>query len=967
MLAIIERCRDYLERAYRDKLGVGFSDSLCQLATGRQPVWRFVSAQDLTSRAAPGETGVGVLLDPEIGLLFYLALFDSHANMRQQIIGAAALGSQLSLRAGPSTPAETGGDRRGAWRVVFHWLVDAADRRNWIEQIADVRRETCFSEDVSVDAIFFNAGESLEEQLSRHGFPRLLLETRAVLRKQHLEDVAQWMSADDLVSTALSDFPFRFEKREQRELAEGIVQAVRVFAHSCAEAPEIARFQEALARPRTLDCIRIESFRNLGNIVFDFGREPVNANIIHGSNGTGKTSLCEAISLALFGSSSNYRGFCDRSREKDVSVTDRTREYLGRYLTPLQPAGQSSADAWPKIALNEEPLLPLQLAAAAETAAADTAMDGTILHQDTSLELVKMPAAELGARILRGYSELADYVEEYVESRVLQANSGRQDFLRTFGLPASITKVDTAFERMARREIDRSLPGFPRPLAEWLDTTRVEAQLARRWREWGNESSRIALARRLSVLDTSPSNLAIEIRTWLEEFNELVALSHEILKKVDAIIGPLRPELDQVAGRIALWGQWLDSNRAGSPASCGERVGSELQAGSSAQALLLSEKLGKLQAEQQRIIEQGRNAARHFDHLIQVDAYVREVWGRQHAEQCPTCGASHAGGILPVIQSWREQTAAERDRLRNEYTRLKVEIDSLQKSLADAGPGCCPIAAGEQSRIVEALQWLIPGNADFQEWIRIKSQREELSAVITALKQIPVVPGSVDAENEAARVAQELVAQFADARQRFDAPSNWKPVKEELTAMLADIVNQHLPQTLGALWSELCLNLTPAPWLLPERPSIDVTTKRGEQRSSVQVQGRLARYILNQSEIHVLGLAWFFTRYLTRGRFAQACLIMDDPAYALDQAGFRDLCRLWQTLIRLHRVYERPLRLIVTLNQEDRASEAARATGGALSFLSWTPDQSQPLHTTRLVAEDVLPPQPIRLFERMAS
>ncbi len=966
---LLERCRDYLQTAYREKLETEFSDSLCQLETGRQPVWRFVSGDDLTRETPPGEHAVGALLDPEIGVLFYLAPFGSRTNLRQQIICAVALSSRLSIQARSTIETTQTGDPRGAWRVVMHWLVDARDSQAWIKEVAEVRRETPFSEDVSLDALFLHPDEDLENQLERHGFPRLLLETREVLRKRSIEDVTRWMSADELVRASVSGFQSRFQKPEQRELAEGIVQAMEPFGTASVNAPNVVRIQEAFESPRTLGRIRIENFRNLGSVTLDFGSEPVSANIIQGSNGTGKTSLCEAISLALFGSSSAYQAFTDRTREKDVAVTDRAREYLARYLTPLRSSSESSGDTPPKIALNDQPPSPPQLVAAAETGNADVAMDGTILHQDTSLEFAKMPAQELGARVLRGYSELADYIEEYAESRVLQASTNRQDFLRTFGLSASITKVDTAFGRMARREIDRSLPGFPRPLVEWLDTIQIGAQLAWRWQEWGNESSRNALAGRLSLLDTSPSNLEAEIRTWLEEFNALVALSGEVAKNIDARLGPLRQELDPVAGRIATWGQWLDANRAASAASSAERAGPGPQGTSSPEASPLADKLEKLQAEQQRIVEQGRNVARHFDHLTQVEAYVRETWGRQDPDRCPTCGANHGdqGGILPVIQSWREQTAAERDRLRGEYSRLKAEVDDLQKGLAGLGAGRCPIGEAEQSRIAEGLQWLVPGQADFRQWIAVKPQREELLGVFSVLNRVPVIPGKVDAENEAARVARELTWQFADARQMFEAPSNWKPVKEKLTAMLADIVNQHLPRTLGALWSELFLNLTPAPWLLPDHPLIDVATRRGEQGATLQVQGRLARYILNQSEVQVLGLGWFFTRYLTRGRFSHACLVMDDPAPELDQAGFRDLCRLWETLIRLHRVYERPLRLIVTLNQEARATEAARATGGILWCLGWTPDQSDPLSIVRVIPENVHPLQPVRLFEKVAS
>jgi len=954
---LLERCRDYLETAYREKLGTEFSNSLVQLETGRQPVWRLVSPDDLTSEAQPSDSAVGALLDPEIGLLFYLAPFNSRTNLRQLIICAVALGTRLSRHTKSETPAEDG-DPRGAWRVVLHWLVDRQHRQDWIEQVAEVRRETSFSEDVSLDAVFLDSEEDLASQLDRHGFPRLLLATREVLRKQHIEDVTRWMSADDLVRSALSGFHSRFQKSEQRALAEGIVQAMEQFRSPSPNAPNVVEFQARASR-LTVDRIQIENFRNLRSVTLNFGPKPVGASIVHGQNGTGKTSLCEAISLALFGSSSAYAAFVDRTREKDVSATDRGREYLSRYLAPLGTA-ETPEEVRSKIALNGNSLLPPQLLAAAETCSAGVAMDGTILHQDTSIEFATMPAQELGARILRGYSELADYIEQYVESQAAQANSNRQDFLRTFGLSTSITKVDTAFERMARREIDRSLPGFPRPLVEWLDTIEIGAQLAWRWQEWGNESSRNALGSRLSLMDTSPSNLEAEIRSWLEEFNSLVALSGEVVKNLDARIGPLRPELDQIAARIDTWGRWLDSHRAASAASSPERPGSE----SGPTTSPLADKVAQLQAAQQRIVEQGRNAARHFDHLTQVDAYVRETWGKEHADECPTCGVNHAdkGGILKVIESWREQTAAERDRLRTEYSRLKAEIDDLQKGPAGLGQDQCPIGSNEQSRIAEALQWLVPGQADFRPWIGVKTQREELQAVLSTLKHVPAIPPSVDVEAEASRIARELAWQFADARQMFESPSNWKPVKEKLTAMLADIVNQHLPRTLGALWSELFLNLTPAPWLLPERPTIAVASKRGEQRSTLQVKGRLARYILNQSEVHVLGLGWFFTRYLTRGRFSHACLVMDDPAHDLDQAGFRDLCRFWETLIRLHRVYEHPFQLIVTLNQESRAIEAARATGGILSFLGWTPQQGEPLRSANLNPENAGPPQPVRLF-----
>jgi len=283
------------------------------------------------------------------------------------------------------------------------------------------------------------------------------------------------------------------------------------------------------------------------------------------------------------------------------------------------------------------------------------------------------------------------------------------------------------------------------------------------------------------------------------------------------------------------------------------------------------------------------------------------------------------------------------------------------------GQSQCPLSDEEQTSIVESLQWLIPETTSFSEWISVKAQREMLLATIVEIQQMPPVPETRDSQGEAERITQKIFSRFQQADKVFHDPTNWKPVKEKLTQTLAEIVNKHLPDTLAKLWLEIALNITAAPWLLPERPSIDVVTKRGEKSSTVRVKNRLARYILNQAETHTLGLAWFFTQYLTRGRFFHACMVMDDPAHELDQTSYRELCRLWETMIRMHHVYDRPLKLIIMLNQESRAIEAARATGGILSVLSWTYYQEKPINAISIIGEGFHAPQPSSLFEKTGT
>ena len=462
----------------------------------------------------------------------------------------------------------------------------------------------------------------------------------------------------------------------------------------------------------------------------------------------------------------------------------------------------------------------------------------------------------------------------------------------------------------------------------------VGNDLPQRWHAWGDDTARGELAAGVASLNNDQNKLGRDIREWLQGFNELVLASAEVVKSAESRVGLIRHELEDAVARIIVWGEWLE-RQTQTPAMSG-----------STETDTLAKRLHELQTLQTRVTERGRSASDHFDHLTQVEAYVRGNWSKQHPDDCPTCGTNHSdqGGILKVVETLRSKTADERNQLREEYAKLKTEIDRTQKKLSDLGYAQCPLSVEEQSKLVEALQWMIPSKEVFSEWIRIKPQRDMLLASINTLRQMPSVPAVINAENESERVAQRMFSQFREADKTFDAPTNWKPVKDSLTETLAEIVNKHLPETLAKLWLELTLNLTSAPWLLPERPSIDVATRRGEQKSTLCVRGRLARYIYNQAEIHTFGLAWFFTRYLTRGRFFHACMVMDDPAHELDQTSFRELCRLLETLVRLHRVYSRPLKLIVMLNQESRALETARATRGILTVLDWERDQEKAMN-----------------------
>jgi len=239
--------------------------------------------------------------------------------------------------------------------------------------------------------------------------------------------------------------------------------------------------------------------------------------------------------------------------------------------------------------------------------------------------------------------------------------------------------------------------------------------------------------------------------------------------------------------------------------------------------------------------------------------------------------------------------------------------------------------------------------------------------LLQRLNSPPPLPEEADPRESSARIARLLHTRMAEARHIFADPDHWKPVHAEFTRRLAGVMKSQLPETLQRLWIELTLSLTSAPWLLPGGLALDLTTKKGERRVSVRVQDRLARYVLNQAETHILGLAWFFTKYLTHGRFRCHFLVMDDPAQQLDQTSYRDLCRLWRVLLRLHQVRQIPLCLVLFLQQEDRALEAARATQGVVDLLRWAPEQRGDLRALELFAPGAAPATPQAWFERARS
>jgi energy-coupling factor transporter ATP-binding protein EcfA2 len=944
--SLLSTVRKHLATRYQAELGQQLTDGAEPSIS--KPTWRLVKAGDLRSPAtAASDVQAGVLFDAEIGLVLFMIPFANGDDLQAQVLGALSLQSSLM----PLNPPIPPPDEYGTWQVALHWLVQESARKEWENEIVRLRQRSGFSEELVLGAIFYAPGK-LDEALVEHGLPRLLLTARGVLSKATPPEIANWMSADQAVLGELDGFPDLFSDPEQHRRAQLILDQLGDF---------VITTQEARSTPsapaKVLDSLEVRNFRNLQHVRLNFGLSPVSCRVIHGPNGTGKTSLFEALSLALSGSSSRYRAFLDRE-ERDVPPTGRLRIYVEQYLSPLGNKGLR-----PKIGLNgEEPTSPALVSSWEGCNRLDHEFSGTLLAQETSQEFLRLSSDQLAVRVLAGYSEFAERLEAFVEEQLRKANEGRQSFLRSIGLSASITRFDTAQERIAEQILSQELLQLSPLIREWLSQlerhpilTGAAGALATRWREWSEPEARGTLAAKLA---SSPEpGAACILENWLTEGNRLTRQTRELAESFGAKLAPMRDHFEESLRDLAAWGEWLERRAGKVPASTPAPAESEA----------LRRQMAELQKEQQRVMKEGQVTKQHLDHLDQVTAAIAKGLVSRQPNRCPTCNADHSarGGIEKVVFDLHAATAAIREKLLQEYRALDEKIKPIRQAMESRGEAPCPLAEERQAMIKEWLGWLLSTpQTTLEGQLSEPLQRNSLLELLKALNSRLPLPEEVDPRESSTRIARLLRTRIDEARSIFSDPDHWKPVHAEFAKRLAGVMKSQLPETLQRLWVELTLSLTSAPWVVQGPPAFDLTAKRGEQRVNVRVQDRLARYILNQAETHLLGLGWFFTKYLTHGRFRCRFLVMDDPAQQLDQTSYRDLCRLWRALVRLHAIREIPLRLVLFLHQEDRALDAARATRGAVDLLGWAPEQQGALRELELFAPGAVPAIPRAWFEQ---
>lgn len=954
----IENCRLFLVTQYAQLKGTEdfqFHDEL--IKGDLNPAWSSISfgnPHDPEDKTDGIPVTGGILLDPEIGFALIILPFEQKDDIAGQVNRALGLQSSLLPESNYTEIEADNWDKRGTWRVGINWLIDKNDFEYWLAAIKEIRRKTAHTEDIHLDSIV-NRRQDWNLAFENHGFPRLLLKVRRILYKMNPEGVSDWLSADKYVEETLQALPAEMENQKQKLFANEVIKQIPRFLPSVNGGSNSGSPRKSISF-KNLENIIVKGFRNLENVMINFGDSAVSSVVINGANGTGKSNLTEAISLALFNCSNRYVAFL---ADPDILGQDKERQYINNYLIRFN----SSSDL-PSIVVNDEPVnieLIADLGSAREVLR-DKVMNGTLLTQEASSEFLSMSSDELNTTVLRGYSKLADGIIDYVGDQFKKANLERQDLLHQLGLYASIKRIDTAFHKVAKEQISAievrmsiSLVGWLENLSNIVDLPQYSTagQLASQWRAWGDGKAIEKLSKKLSG-ETKNTILEAILFEWLQDYNNLVEETRAYLEDITIGVPEHLPQItEQEIEHINIWGEWLASQAEKPSGDKSEDIGK------------VKNKILQLKTQQQEIISNGSKCRERLKHFSDIDNFLKLHWAVEHPEECPTCGTNlkSRDGVLKVVEALKSQTEKEQVAYRQEYKEVLEKIKACEVELVDLGQEEVPIAPEIQSELVESFQWLVPETSDFSGYISGGQNRKNLLTQIMAFRNIPSLSQKIEPKAVSTLIATALIDEFKRIEQVFSGPDNWEAVKIKIDKQLGLIIAEHLPDTLGGLWYEIALNLTPAAWLLPGRARFEVKTVRGTRKTSVRLgtdeKAPLAKYILNHAEIHVQGLSWFITKYLTTGRFEMPLICLDDPDQEMDQTTFRDLCRFLESLLRLHKVLDIPLTLLVTLHQEDRALDMARATNAKLNVLDWGKIQSRDsIHPIRLLGEGYHPVVP---------
>ena len=383
----IEIIKTYLTENYKNLYDDSFSFCEALVQTETKPSWLWV---DENLKTTTQQQDGGVVIDPEIGVCLFILPYNSQ-KLNTQIAKALSYRSKLLFEYSPESS-----DVNGMWNIIVHWYVEEKDLGTWVKQVADIRRESSQIEEVPIDAIIYKQSE-IQNALERHRIPRLLLQTRSILSKEKYDDIEKWSSANTKIKDAIQQAKKSLTGKIDNQLYKQIFNEIDTFIVEEEQKEEPS--EKPIEQAKSYKNISIKNFRNINTLDISLGddnnEKSVTASIIHGPNGTGKSSIFEAFSFGLGNTSKRYKNYLDDNNR------NRRNAYKDEYLFSI-----NKRDI-PTININKTNHIIECEHDIHESSKRLNMISGTLLSQEQTGEITKIPRSELSNIIFGQSSTLA--------------------------------------------------------------------------------------------------------------------------------------------------------------------------------------------------------------------------------------------------------------------------------------------------------------------------------------------------------------------------------------------------------------------------------------------------------------------------------------------------------------------------------------------------------------------------------
>lgn len=927
MSKVLGSLMDWLSDTYSNQLGVTLEKNEIQRENLPVALWR---GEDLVGRDC------AEVLDNELGAWLRFRVLGEQTPVEEvnKLVEGDIQWGLRQLTSLSQTLHLSPKDENGGWQIHLVWLVAKNHRDAWCKKMQDLRASSGFSEELGLDGIFFNEPSRLRSVLDSHRLPQLLFASRKLLSLS-ADKMPQWLRANEVFAAALKNLPTQTLAKDQQRAQDFVDQLLKPLG---VDSPVVEPRAITPARAIQYKKLTVKNVRNVERATLSFPIGKV--VVVHGPNGSGKSSLFEALSIGVTGSSKTLEKYLDKSFEKDLTPTDRAK-YVANVLANRKKSEVAATEIW-----LDEQKNALETVASSFEQARDRLReaDGNFLAQEDARIFISEVGAELGLRILRGYSDLADKAQAYVDGQYNQSNQLYKAWLSENGLNSAITVPETRFAKLALMQLAKNVPSAGQGISYWLgslskrfpEAAEQSSAVGLRWQRVDSQAGREELCEKLATAEKLGFGLEILEGWFKERLNALQAID-ELDRIYEPKIQAFTSQFQEIQEDLRSWAIWK-TRQAQTPST---------HAVSDASHELSQEGINALERELAELARQGQDLSLHNEHLTAVVRNVLPKWKGSHPNDCPTCNAAHADGIESVVQGLQLIVQQQVDALRNAYREKQGQLKQFRST--QVTQDVCPLSEDRRNQLSKLLNLELDGP---QGLAALMSQPDGHGFIIQSISALAARPKLQDlmsacapANEAASRVFESISMVAAEGEALRIAPESWGRIKKLIDSSAISLVQQHLPNTLEAVWQEIVFGLTPARWNLWGNPRLIPNFSRGAQKLTVEVtpneldgssgKSLLARYAFNQAEQHILGLAWFFTRYFAHGRFQHSLIALDDPAQEMDQTTYRIFVRWIQAMSRLHVVRNIPLSTVIFLHQEDRALDLARATNLSVIMIEW--------------------------------